>query len=78
MYSSISLRGPMGVDVVAGEQDAANLLAQRRASGVAADDRVAAWRREPLAEQPQLRALADAVDAVEGKEHGGTRGEERG
>jgi hypothetical protein len=62
---------------VAGEQDAANLFADVGAARIAADHHVAPFADEPVAEQPELRALADAVDAVEGEKHWGAtaRGE---
>ena len=61
----------MGVSSWLGQQDLANFFPEGRAARIAASDGLATALGKPLAKQPQLRALANAIDAVEGEKHGG-------
>ena len=56
--------------VLAVEQKLAHRLAERGAPRVAAGHHLAALIAEPLAKQGRLCALAGAVAAVDGEEHG--------
>ena len=63
------LAAAMDGQVVAVQEQFADGLAQRRAAGVAARDHVVATVAQPLAEEPDLRRLARAVAAIDGKEN---------
>ena len=59
-----------GVDRVAVEHERAELLAERRAAGLAALDHLAAVVAQPRGQEARLGGLADAVEAFERDEHG--------
>ncbi len=61
------------VQILSLEQQFANGFAQRGAAGIAAGDDVVPLRAEPVAEFFDLRAFADAVDAIEAEEHSDLR-----